>query len=131
MISIPSALANSRTSPDPSNTVGIPTTSSVPSTAPVGELMPPTTAIDRMSSDSVGGNWVGWLVELARASSPPASAAMPPERPNAISFTRIGATVYDAAVVSFSRTAMSERPTPVRRSRVTRSSTMNVNARQR
>ena len=47
------------------------------------------------------------------------SAATPPESANAISFARVGDTVYAAALFSLSRTASSDRPMPVRRKCVT------------
>ncbi len=59
------------------------------------------------------------MVAFWAAKSPPANAATPPEIPNAMSFARVGDTVYAAALVSLSRTARSERPMPVRRKWVT------------
>ncbi len=46
------------------------------------------------------------------ANRPPASAATPPEIAKAMSFARVGDTVYAAALVSLSRTASNERPIP-------------------
>ena len=65
------------------------------------------------------------MVAFCAANGPPANAATPPESPNAISFERVGETVYAAAFVSLSRTASSDRPVPVRRRWVTMAITSN------
>ena len=54
-------------------------------------------------------------------SSVPASAAMPPDNANDMILIRLGATVDAAAMSWLSRTAIIERPIPVRRSRETTS----------
>ena len=116
---MPTPLANSWSCWLPSKTVGMPTITIVPSTAPVTDESPPTTETASTRSDSLGREVVGKLVVWPAANRPPASAATPPESANAISFARVGDTVYAAALVSLSRTASSDRPMPVRRKCVT------------
>ena len=74
-----------------------------------------TTTIDSLARNSVSGCSEGTRV----TSSPPEKAAMPPATPKAVSFIRVGDTVDAAAISSLSRTAIHDRPIPVRRSRAT------------
>ena len=119
-MSRPMPEVNNFTSSVLSKRAGSPRVQSAPSTGPATVPRPPmmvvaTTRIDAAGSYCVSGvtfvNNVAW--------SAPASPAMPPAMPNAVSLMRVGDTVDAAAMSSFSRTAMSERPRPVRRRRAT------------
>ena len=56
---------------------------------------------------------------------------MPPATPKAASFMRVGDTVEAAAISSLSRTAIHDRPMPVRRSRATAAATTASETRHR
>ena len=56
---------------------------------------------------------------------------MPPDSANDMTLIRLGATVDAAAMSSLSRTAIIERPMPVRRSRATTSVVTTSTPRQR
>ena len=78
------------------------------------------TAMATTRSDSSGENAVGPNCTRSPAMSPPAKPASAPETANATSFIRMGDTVNAAALCSLSRTAISDRPTPLRRMRLTK-----------
>jgi hypothetical protein len=59
----------------------------------------------------------GWSADDCVTNSAPANDAMPPDTANATSFMRLGDTVLAAAASSLSRTAIIERPIPLRRTR--------------
>ena len=56
---------------------------------------------------------------------------MPPATPKATSFMRVGDTVDAEAISSLSRTAIHDRPIPVRRSRATTAATTARETRHR
>ena len=86
--------------------------------APLIDDSPPITAIATTRSDSSGGNALGAELHLhaRRAARRPARRARPRRRTRS-SFVRVGEIVNAAAPRSLSRTARSERPTPLRRMR--------------
>ena len=115
-------LVNNRTWGVSLNNTGSPRTHSAPTIGPAIEPSPPMTAVATTRSDSSGANaCVGVTCSRTVTSRQPPSAAIPPEIANDSTLIRFGATVDAAAMSSLSRTAIIERPIPVRRSRATTS----------
>ena len=56
--------------------------------------IPPTTAMDMTSNDSLGWNARDRKDPVAGTRRPPASAPIAPETANAVSFARVGEMVY-------------------------------------
>ena len=113
-------LVNRRTWAVSLSSTGSPRTHSAPSTGPAIDPSPPITAVATTRRDSSGVNaCVGVTCSRAVMSRHPASAAIPPDTVNEITLMRFGATVDAAAMSSLSRTAIIERPMPVRRIRAT------------
>ena len=105
---------------------------SAPITGPAIEPRPPITAVATTRIDCSGVNaWVGVTVSCAVMSSVPASAAMPPDSANDMILIRLGDTVDAAAMSWLSRTAIIERPIPVRLRRETTSVVTMSTPRQR
>ncbi len=89
-------------------------------------------AVDTSRSELSGSNVdVGCTNSRAVTNKQPENAAMPPEIANADSFMRVADTVDAAAISSLSRTAIIERPMPVRRSRAVIIAIRNRQARHR
>ena len=112
---------------------GMPTTQSAPSTGPTNAPEP---------ADHHDGDHPHRLLRRERdrraccsgsnvTSRQPASAAMPPDTANASSFMRVVETVMPAADAGLSRTAITERAMPVRRSWATIATHASRNARHR
>ena len=119
-ISSPMLLVNSRTCGVSLKSTGRPRTQSAPITGPAIDPSPPITAVATTRNDSSGPKaCVGVTCSRTVMSRQPPSAAIPPEIANERTFSRLGATVDAAAMSSFSRMAIIERPMPVRRNRAT------------
>ena len=111
---------------------GTPITHSAPSTGPTSAPMPPITTMATTRTDSSGANVAaGVLLGSSVTSRHPASAAIPPDTANARSFMRVVEMVIAAADVGLSRTAIIDRPMPVRRSCATTATHSDRNARHR
>ncbi len=109
---------------------GSPTTYTAPSTAPVIDPRPPMTTMPTMASESAGAKASGPNCTVRPASSAPAKAAIAPGRAKATSFVLDGEIPNEAAARSLSRTAMMDRPTPLRRSRLVSTTATTRPARQ-
>jgi hypothetical protein len=89
-------------------------------TGPATEPSPPMMTVATRRMESSGLNTCdGFTCVRNVMKRHPAKAPMPPAIVKARSFMRPGHTVDVAAMASLSRTAIIERPTPVRRSRAT------------
>ena len=110
----------------------MPTTQSAPSTGPTSAPSPPITTMATTRTDSSGANvTAGVLLGNRVTSRQPASAAIPPETPNASNFIRVVEMVMPAADAGLSRAAITERAMPVRRNWATMATHAASNARHR
>ena len=118
-MSTPAPLVRSATSGLSGKNAGSPTTKRLPRITPVIDDSPPTTAIATTTSESVATKPSGVNCTRRPTRAEPARPASAPERAKANSLIRAGDIPMAAAASSLSRTASSERPSPLRRTRLT------------